>query len=110
MDSKRCTKCKEVKALSEFNRRQDRRSGFRSECKSCQYKSQHKDRKRTPEMYRAYNIFHYAKKIGRILAPMFCERCGQVKQLQAHHTDYSKPLKIEWLCQTCHNLANKEVA
>ncbi|MHC4464913.1 MAG: hypothetical protein ACYS30_26315, partial [Planctomycetota bacterium] len=37
MDSKRCTVCKEAKALSHFNTRPDRRSGYRSECKVCQY-------------------------------------------------------------------------
>jgi len=107
---KQCSKCKEAKLLSEFNVRPDRPSGYRSECKSCQYKSQHRNRKREPKIYRAYNRLHYAKKIGRIIPPMFCERCGQAKPLQAHHPDYTKPFKVKWLCQICHNIANKEVA
>ena len=31
-----------------------------------------------------------------------CRVCGTQKRVQAHHTDYSKPLLVEWLCQTHH--------
>lgn len=30
-----------------------------------------------------------------------CEKCGKVKT-HAHHTDYSKPLKVHWLCVDHH--------
>jgi len=33
-----CTVCKQEKELSEFNARPDKPSGYRSECKKCQYK------------------------------------------------------------------------
>lgn len=30
-----------------------------------------------------------------------CSICGEIKS-QAHHTDYSKPLLVVWLCRKCH--------
>lgn len=36
-----------------------------------------------------------------------CETCGNVKS-EAHHTDYSKPLKITWLCRKHHSEWHKE--
>lgn len=35
MNTKKCTKCKDVKALTEFHKRTNRKSGYRSECKDC---------------------------------------------------------------------------
>lgn len=36
-----------------------------------------------------------------------CANCGAAKS-QAHHSDYSKPLDVRWLCQPCHMKAHKE--
>ena len=36
-----------------------------------------------------------------ILVRQACEMCG-VKETEAHHTDYSKPLEVRWLCRTHH--------
>jgi ribosomal protein S27AE len=30
-----------------------------------------------------------------------CEVCGREK-VDAHHDDYSQPLKVRWLCRRCH--------
>ena len=34
-ESKRCSKCKEVKPVSEFNKRKDSKDGYRNDCKEC---------------------------------------------------------------------------
>ena len=63
---------------------------------------------------------------GEIKPPDCCERCGaeaerpgRIKhwadhrgrraattKLEAHHTDYSRPLAVVWLCRPCHMLAD----
>lgn len=35
-----------------------------------------------------------------------CERCGE-RKVHGHHTDYSKPLQVIWLCVKHHNEAHK---
>ena len=42
----------------------------------------------------------YAVRNGK-LKRLPCEKCG-TEPSQAHHTDYSKPLKVNWLCRTHH--------
>lgn len=36
-----------------------------------------------------------------LVTPTPCEKCGQPKA-QAHHEDYSEPLRVTWLCLDCH--------
>lgn len=48
-----------------------------------------------------HNLNYHLKK-GHIVKPRFCEDCGLKDKIFAHHTDYSKPLKIKWLCRRCH--------
>ena len=39
---------------------------------------------------------------GVSVRPKRCSRCSKIKKLHAHHSDYSKPLSVEWLCLSCH--------
>lgn len=39
---------------------------------------------------------------GQIVRPNVCQRCGGEGKIEAHHTDYSRPLDVQWLCQSCH--------
>jgi ribosomal protein S27AE len=57
-------------------------------------------RKRNREKSRAHRLVYYYIKKGD-LTPKPCEKCGNSKT-EAHHEDYSKPLDIIWLCDSCH--------
>lgn len=37
-----------------------------------------------------------------LLRKLPCEICGGIKT-QAHHTDYTKPLSVQWLCRKHHS-------
>ena len=58
----------------------------------------------------AKNILNRAVKKGILHRPTVCQRCGAAPppakdgrlQIHAHHSDYSKPLSVEWLCISCH--------
>ena len=54
-----------------------------------------------PEKDDARHAVAYALQVGRITRGP-CEECGSVERVQAHHSDYSKPLEIQWLCAYCH--------
>lgn len=58
-----------------------------------------------PERIVAQNSLNSALRSGKLKKPTICARCGNTflpNQLQAHHSDYSKPLKVKWYCQSCH--------
>jgi len=39
---------------------------------------------------------------GKLTVPERCEKCNKKRFLEAHHEDYTKPLEVQWLCQSCH--------
>lgn len=58
----------------------------------------------------AQNIVEYAVRSGVIEKKTHCEICNDTgtfkdgrTKIQAHHSDYNKPLEVEWLCQKCHH-------
>ena len=47
---------------------------------------------------------------GEVERPEGCQQCGRSSRfrdgrsgVQGHHTDYSKPLDVMWLCNRCHH-------
>lgn len=59
-------------------------------------------KKLNPEKVTASNLVKIAIKFGKIKKPKICSTCGKERRLNAHHPDYNFPLKIEWLCNSCH--------
>lgn len=39
---------------------------------------------------------------GIILRPFHCTSCGRVCKPEGHHSDYLRPLYVEWVCSGCH--------
>jgi len=49
----------------------------------------------------AAQIVKYAIKLG-VLTKGPCAVCGTTESIQGHHTDYTKPLEVTWLCRLHH--------
>ena len=59
-----------------------------------------------------YGIARNAEETGLIVRPLVCETCSEPKTLVRHHRDYNEPIKITWLCHSCHraeHCQNKEL-
>jgi hypothetical protein len=47
---------------------------------------------------------------GIIKKPINCQGCNRQTKLSGHHTDYTKPLIVIWLCSSCHKLKHSQYA
>lgn len=56
---------------------------------------------------RAWLDVQSAVNSGDLVRPETCERCGKEGPVVAHHSDYSKPLDVRWLCHKCHKLEHR---
>ena len=63
----------------------------------------------------AQNLLEKAVEKGIVTRKTHCEKCGYAGQfkngrtaIQAHHSDYNKPLEVQWLCQKCHHEWHKK--
>jgi len=133
--SKVCTKCKVKKELSSFSKDISAKGGLFSWCKECsnkqratyregkreyERKQRAEYRKKYPEMrygmrnwteenrrkWQVNNKVWYALKKG-VIQKEPCSTCGEEK-VHAHHEDYSKPLKVIWLCPLHHKQKHKK--
>ena len=135
---KQCFKCKEVKSLGEFYAHPAMKDGHLGKCKQCTKidstkhraanleKVQEYDRKRgnlphrkaaraeyrklyrasRPQQAKANALVNKATASGK-LKKQPCQDCGHLFA-EAHHTDYSKPLDVQWLCTKCHHAKHRK--
>lgn len=61
-----------------------------------------------PKEFIAQKKLQHAVKIGKIIKPKNCEDCLEERRLSAHHEDYEKPLKVVWLCSSCHKIRHEK--
>lgn len=54
----------------------------------------------TVEKARVYGMVYRAIEKGQIQKSP-CQVCGK-EEVEAHHSDYNKPLDVMWLCKSCH--------
>jgi hypothetical protein len=60
-----------------------------------------------PEKARAHQLVAAAVRSGRLVRPDVCvDGCGRAGRVQAHHFDYARPLDVDWLCKSCHEVAD----
>lgn len=60
----------------------------------------------SPQCEARYQL-NLAVRRGQILKPSRCTRCGVERKLHAHHSDYSRPLAVEWICTRCHGAEHR---
>lgn len=101
---KRCANCGERKPFSEFFKHRRCLGGYGARCKACERSRQSgKTRQYDPAKRRARTALRIAMLGGKIVQPAACSGCNEAgKKLEAHHTDYAKPLDVKWLCRSCH--------
>lgn len=66
---------------------------------------------RKPEVSRAQSMVQYAINHGTLKRPKRCQDCNKPHgRIEAHHyLGYAREnyLKVQWLCPTCHDAADK---
>lgn len=72
------------------------------------YHNEEKWKKNNPDKLKAQKLAQYAKRIG-VLVPKPCEVCG-FEKTDMHHKDYTKPLKVKWLCKLHHKQYHQRCA
>jgi len=128
---KKCYACDSVKKLEYFSLSTTRNSGRSSCCRECDAKksrerrlnnepklnkpteeqkekwraNEKEMRAKYPEKYKARYLCKSAVKNGT-LTKFPCDVCGELK-VEAHHTDYSKPYDVTWLCKKHHGEAHR---
>jgi hypothetical protein len=60
------------------------------------------------ERIAANGLVNKRLKLGWFKKPTTCTKCGRTARLDSHHTDYSKPERVYWLCRSCHTLAHRD--
>lgn len=62
---------------------------------------------RFPHKVAARKAVYAAVKRGVLVRPGLCEDCGVACMPHGHHSDYSFPLSVNWLCLKCHRRAHE---
>ena len=61
----------------------------------------HRQKTEHPERYFARTTAGNALRDGRLKKEP-CYFCGSTENIEMHHPDYTKPLRVYWLCKICH--------
>lgn len=73
------------------------------------YRKANAHRKNNPEKALAWGRLNDAIRYGKIVKPNECVLCKIKCNPEAHHSDYSKPYDVMWLCSRCHHDLHKRI-
>lgn len=120
MEYKVCTACKTEKHVDNFYKSKQIADGYNQKCKDCCYeykkrlgisppaKQRHYEasvrwRKKNRDKHWAHYVLRDWVKEGRVIRSPFCYDCGlKSEKIEGHHDDYTKPIRVHWLCKQCH--------
>lgn len=121
-----CQKCKMTEDLhiNSVNKKSGRISYMCNDCNTerCKkyrktkegkkniYKAVYKSTKKFQDKQNARMSLNYHLKKGNIIKSTICIVCLKDGKLEAHHDDYSKPLKVKWVHRKCHAKLHKKNA
>ncbi|GJQ27324.1 MAG: hypothetical protein HBSAPP02_23560 [Phycisphaerae bacterium] len=74
---------------------------------ACKVKAQTTGRRRRRATIKkarnAQSLLRYYVQAGLIARPTRCEACGATdRRIEAAHFNYDEPLRVRWLCRSCH--------
>ena len=107
LKSGRSGTCKDCHNESRKERRrvrwkEDKQYRAKREESNARWVEKYKNCETTKNKRAARDKVQKAIKSGKLIRPKKCEHCEVQGPLEAHHTDYAEPLKVNWLCRTCH--------
>jgi hypothetical protein len=80
----------------------------RNYIKTEKYKQWHeKYKQKIRDKLKCRSVLNNAVRDGILERPSHCQVCNQEKLLDGHHSDYSKPLQVLWVCRKCHVAIHK---
>lgn len=92
-----CTRCNKGKPEKDFYDRKNR-----SWCRVCTRRYVLDWRAKNAEKNSAHRLVAWALKWGKLKKPNKCSTCSKSGTVVAHHEDYTKPLVVKWVCDSCH--------
>jgi hypothetical protein len=65
--------------------------------------ARNKWRSQNEEKRACHVILNHAVRDGRAFKSNECQKCGATNcRIEGHHSDYTKPLDVIWVCKPCH--------
>lgn len=61
------------------------------------------------EKEKCRRALRWAVEAGTIIKKNQCEWCSGKPPIEAHHSDYSKPYEVIWLCRDCHGKTTRHL-
>jgi len=78
------------------------------ECKAIAQRTEiHRKHRPTRAARKAQSLIRYHVESGKLQRPEACEECGKAEKIEAAHFNYDEPLRVRWLCCSCHRRWDK---
>lgn len=102
--TKKCSKCKQVKAMREFGRSRRRRDGIRSVCKCCY-------NKKARDLRASYVEVNSRLSLSRggewLLSKKLCPKCGKEKERRKFRVNFTTKDGLDSWCKECKNRSGR---